>query len=195
MASADLLLHPVRLRIMKAFLGDRPLTTSQLAAELADVPTGSLYRHVSVLAKAGILQVVAEQRVRGAVERTYMLRLAAAQIQPGDLAAMTAADHAAALTAFVAGILGDFDRYLATNPADPVREGARYRMAAVWLTDREYNEFVRDLAAVIQPRLALASDKKRRRRILYAIALPGPEGGRPGGTKGRPPRRPAATIS
>jgi len=33
-ANADLLLHPIRLRIVKAFLGDRALTTSQLAAEL-----------------------------------------------------------------------------------------------------------------------------------------------------------------
>ena len=42
MASADLLLHPVRLRIVQAFLGDRALTTSALAAELADVPAASL---------------------------------------------------------------------------------------------------------------------------------------------------------
>jgi helix-turn-helix protein len=40
MASADLLLHPVRLRIIKAFLGDRALTVTQLAAELDDVPAG-----------------------------------------------------------------------------------------------------------------------------------------------------------
>jgi hypothetical protein len=32
---------------------------------------------------------VAERRVRGAVERTYTLRLLAAQIQPGEIAAMT----------------------------------------------------------------------------------------------------------
>jgi hypothetical protein len=44
MASADLLLHPVRLRLVKTFLGDRALTTKQLAVELADVPAGSIYR-------------------------------------------------------------------------------------------------------------------------------------------------------
>ena len=37
-SSADLLLHPVRLRIVQAFLGDRALTTSQLSAELSDIP-------------------------------------------------------------------------------------------------------------------------------------------------------------
>jgi len=38
MASADLLPHPVRLRIVQAFLGDRALATGALATELADVP-------------------------------------------------------------------------------------------------------------------------------------------------------------
>ena len=80
---------PVRLRIVKAFLGDRALTTGQLAAELDDVPAGSLYRHVALLSDAGILQVVAERRVRGTTERTYTLRMAAAQIQPGEARAMS----------------------------------------------------------------------------------------------------------
>ncbi|HET8978573.1 MAG TPA: helix-turn-helix domain-containing protein [Solirubrobacteraceae bacterium] len=175
MASADLLLHPVRLRIVKAFLGDRALTTSQLAAELDDVPTGSLYRHVARLAKAGILQVVAEQRIRGAVERTYTLRPVAAQMHPDEIAAMSTADHTHAFMAFIAGALADFDRYAATNPQDPARDGAGYRVGAVWLSDAEWADFLRDLAAVIQPRAANAPGDGRRRRILYGIALPAPE--------------------
>ena len=47
--SADLLLHPVRLRIVQAFLGDRALTTTSLRDELCDVPPTSLYRHVARL--------------------------------------------------------------------------------------------------------------------------------------------------
>jgi hypothetical protein len=174
MASADLLLHPVRLRIVKAFLGDRALTTSQLAAELNDVPAGSLYRHVALLTGAGVLQVVGEQRVRGAVERTYTLRLLAAQIQPDEAGAMTPEEHAAAFTAFVAGLLTDFDRYLAAGPADLARDGVSYRVAGLWLTDAELASFLRDIAAVVQPRLANPPGKGRRRRMLYSVFLPEP---------------------
>ena len=175
MASADLLLHPVRLRIVKAFLGDRALTTTQLAAELDDVPAGSLYRHVALLTKAGVLQVVAERRVRGAVERTYMLRLLAARLSPGEIAAMTPDEHRQAFMAFVAGLLADFDRYLAAGPPDPARDGSSYSAGAVWLTDAEYADFLRDLATVIQPRLANAPGKRRRRRMVYSVFLPAPE--------------------
>ena len=175
MASANLLLHPVRLRIVKAFLGDRALTTAQLAAELDDVPAGSLYRHVALLTKEGVLQVVAERRVRGAVERTYTLRLFAARIGPGETAAMTAEEHAQAFMAYVAGMLADADRYLADGQPDPLRDGADYRVSAMWLTDAEFARFVRELAAIAQPRLANAPGKGRRRRMLYTVFLPAPE--------------------
>jgi Helix-turn-helix domain len=123
MPSADLLLHPVRLRIVKAFLGDRALTTGQLAAELDDVPAGSLYRHVALLTSAGVLQVVAERRVRGAVERTYTLRQFAARISPVEAAAMTAEEHAQAFIVYVAGMLADADRHATGRTTGSARCG------------------------------------------------------------------------
>src|ERR1035437_1972888 len=89
MTTADLLLHPVRLRIVQAFLGDRGLTTGALIAELADIPAASLYRHVARLVDAGVLAVVAERRARGALERTYVLRLSAASVGLNELAKMS----------------------------------------------------------------------------------------------------------
>ncbi len=175
MASADLLLHPVRLRIVKAFLGERALTTGQLADELEDVPSGSLYRHVALLVKAGVLQVVAERRVRGAVERTYMLRLFAARVGPGEARAMSAEEHGQAFMAYVAGMLADADRYLGAGQPDPVRDGADYRVGALWLSDAEFAELLRDLAEVFQPRLATAPGKGRKRRMVYTVFLPAPE--------------------
>ncbi len=174
MTSADLLLHPVRLRIVQAFLGDRALTTAQLATELGDVPAGSLYRHVAMLARAGVLQVVAERRVRAVVERTYMLRAAAAQIQTDEVAAMTPEQHLQAFVAYVAGMLADAERYLMTGVPDPVRDGASYRMAAMWLTDAELAELARDLQRVFLPRLANPPARGRRRRSLYTVLLPAP---------------------
>ena len=173
MTSADLLLHPVRLRVVQAFLGDRAMTTSDLKGELADVPPASLYRHVARLVDAGVLAVVAERRVRGAVERTYMLRVSAASIGPDELAGMSADDHRQAFMAFVAGLLGDADRYLARGDIDPVRDGAGYRLAGMWLDDDEYAELLRDLVRVLQPRVAKPPGPGRKRRILATVLLPG----------------------
>jgi DNA-binding transcriptional ArsR family regulator len=174
MASADLLLHPVRLRIVQMFLDGQELTTGQLAAELVDVPAGSLYRHIARLVNAGVLRVVSERRVRGAVERTYALHLPAARIHPGEVARMTTEEHRQAFLAYVAGMLADADRYLASGNVDPIRDGADFRVGALWLTDPEFAAFLRDLAAVVQPRLAHGPGKGRRRRLLYGVVLPAP---------------------
>ena len=175
MASADLLLHPVRLRIVQAFLGDRALTTSQLRSELPDVPPASLYRHVARLVDAGVLATVAERRVRGALERTYVLRASAATIGLDELARMTPDEHRQAFLAFVAGLIGDFDRYLARGDIDHLRDGVSYRMAAMWLDDEEYREFLRELVTVVQPRVANAPKPGRKRRILGVVLVPGEE--------------------
>lgn len=173
MTSADLLLHPVRLRIVQSFLGDRALTTTQLRADLPDVPAASLYRHVARLVTGGVLSAVAERRVRGAVERTYVLRAAAARISLDQVMKMTSDEHRQAFFAFIAGLIGDFDRYLARGPVDPVRDGASYNLAGMWLDDAELVELGRDLILALQPRLANAPRAGRTRRILATVLLPG----------------------
>ncbi len=175
MSTADLLLHPVRLRIVQAFLGDRALTTGELRAELPDVPAASLYRQIARLVDAGVLGVVSERRVRGAVERTYILRLAAAHIGLGEFEKMTVDDHRQAFIAFVAGLLGDFDRYLARGGIDPLRDGVSYNLAGMWLDDEELRDLLRDIARVFEPRLANSPKPGRKRRILGSVLLPGNE--------------------
>lgn len=49
MASDDLLLHPVRIRIVQALLDGSELTTGELTARLGDIPVATLYRHVAKL--------------------------------------------------------------------------------------------------------------------------------------------------
>jgi Helix-turn-helix domain len=173
MASADLLLHPVRLRIVQAFLGDRALTTQQLRTELPDVPAGSLYRQVAKLVEGGVLAVVSERRVRGALERTYVLRTSAARIGVNEIDAMSRDEHRQAFLAFVAGLIGNFDRYLEREQIDPLRDGASYNLAAMWLDNAELAELARELYIVFQPRIENPPRPGRTRRILATVLLPG----------------------
>lgn len=172
-SSADLLLHPARMRIFHAFLGDRALTTSQLSAELSDIPPATLYRHVARLVRAGVLQVVAERRVRGAIERTYVLRMGAATIRPDELEAMSPREHLDAFMAFVAGLQAAADRYFARPDFDLYRDKAGYRLVGLWADDAEYDAMMTELTKVLAARFGNAPRKGRRRRILGYVLLPG----------------------
>ncbi|RBY88152.1 ArsR family transcriptional regulator [Blastococcus sp. TBT05-19] len=175
MSTVDLLLHPVRLRVVQAFLGDRALTTGQLRAELPDVPAATLYRHVGVLADAGVLVVAGERKVRGAAERSYRLVVEAAGVSAEDLAAMTTEDHRRAFTTFVAALLADFDRYLDRGEPDLARDGVGYRQIGLWLDDAEFADLVRDLRAVLLARADHRPVEGRRRRLVTTVHLPGEE--------------------
>lgn len=173
MTTADLLLHPLRLRIVRAFLGERALTTAQLRSELPEVPPASLYRHIARLVNADVLAVVAERRVRGALERTYVLRSSAATLSMDELAEMTPDQHRQAFLAFIAALIADFDRYLARGEIDLLRDGVSYRLIGLWLTNEELAQLARELFAVLQPRLANAPRPGRKQRIMATVLLPG----------------------
>lgn len=171
-STADIVLHPVRLRIIQALLGGRERTTAQIAAELGDVSTATLYRHVATLAEAGILDVVGEQRVRGAVERTYALRAKAAELQAEDVAGMSPEEHRVAFIAFLAGVLAGFERYLETGDIDLARDGVGYRHLALWLTDEELQGLLRDVRDVVRDRLGNGPGDGRVRRVLSTVLIP-----------------------
>jgi hypothetical protein len=172
-ASTDLLLHPVRLRVVQAFLGDRTLTTADLRAALPDVPLASLYRHVALLADAGVLEVAGERKVRGAAERSYRLVTAAASVGVEDARDVPPEEHRRAFATFAAGLLADFDRYLDRGEADLARDGVGYRQLGLWLDDEEFAALLADLRAVLSARLDNAPTGTRRRRLITTVTLPG----------------------
>jgi hypothetical protein len=172
--SADLLLHPVRLRIVQAFLGEQRLTTADLRTLLPDVPPATLYRQIGTLVTGGVLEVTAERRVRGATERTFELRGGRASVAEPELAAMSPDEHRAAFTAFVAGLLGDFDRYLAAGAPDLVRDLVGYRQAGFYATDDELREVIAAVQAAVRPYVAAGPGPGRTRRLLTTVLLPAP---------------------
>lgn len=174
MNTVELLLHPVRLRIVQALLGEQVLTTAELSEKLGVTPA-SLYRHVNLLTNAGMLDVAGERPIRGTVEKSYRLNIAATRITPDELAAMTAEDHHQAFIAYIAGAIADFDKYLSTGDIDLVRDGVGYTTAGLWLDDQEFVEFAKELAAVFGKRITNKPGDGRRLRTVRVINLPGGE--------------------
>ncbi|ETK37685.1 helix-turn-helix domain-containing protein [Microbispora sp. ATCC PTA-5024] len=172
MDTVDLLLHPVRLRVVHAMSGGRALTTSQVCALLPDVSKATVYRHVALLAEAGLLQVDGEQRVRGAVERRYRLRRERAVIDAEAAAAASADDHRRAFAVAMAALLAEFGAYLDHDRADPAADQVGYRQHAVWLTPQERAELIEDMRAAIVSRLANSPAPGRVRHLLSPILFP-----------------------
>ncbi|MFC0435822.1 helix-turn-helix domain-containing protein [Kutzneria buriramensis] len=162
----ELLAHPVRMRIVHALRG-RELTTGQLCEVLPDVSKAMVYRHVDALAAGEVLEVAAERRVRGAVERTYRLRNAV--INTEDL---SKDDYRRGFDLALATLLAEFTAYLDRDAADPTADLVGFRQHSVWLSRPELEEFIAELREVIVPRLRQEPADGRTRYLLSPILFP-----------------------
>jgi DNA-binding transcriptional ArsR family regulator len=171
----DLLLHPVRLRIVNAMRAGRTRTTADLCARLPDVPKTTVYRHVGLLAEAGVLEVAGERRVHGAVERHYRLRAEQAVIDDDTARSMSPGDHRKAFAAAMAALLAEFNAYLDRDGADPPADSVGYRQGTLWLSPGEVTELIGEILPLIQARAANDPTPGRRPHLLSMIFFPAEE--------------------
>ena len=168
MDPVELLLHPVRLRIVHALSGaGRTVTTAQLCARLPDVSQATVYRHVGLLADAGIIEVAGEQRMSGFVERSYRLVRERAVIDASRAAAATVDDHRRAFATAAAVLLAEFGSYLDSGDADPARDMVGYRQHAIWLTDDERDRLI---AGVREAIVAVIGNEPAPERTAYLLS-------------------------
>jgi len=153
MPTLELVLHPVRLRILNAMSGERTCTTSELCARMPDLSQATVYRHVALLLKGGLLEVEDEQRVRGAIERRYRVRRERAAIGMDTAAAMSLEDHRLGFTATMAALIAEFNTYLDREGANPFADSVSYRQATLWLRDEELAELIAEIGTAVVSRM------------------------------------------
>lgn len=172
MDPVELLLHPVRLRIVHALSAGRVLTIAQLGARLPGVSKVTVYRQVALLAEGGFLEVDGEQRVRGAVERRYRLRQDRPAIDASAAAAMSPEDHRRGFAAAMAVLIAEFNAYLDRDGADPAADSVSYRQGTLWLSPDELAEMIADLTAVLLARAGRPAAPGRAPYLLSTILFP-----------------------
>jgi DNA-binding transcriptional ArsR family regulator len=174
LAKIDLLLHPIRMRLVQASIASSGMTVNDFGRRLADVPPATLYRHLNTLVEAGILTAVDERKVRGTVEKVYALQPAGLELTSAELAEAMPEDHMRFFTTFVAGLLGSFSRYLKGGDIDFVRDGVGYRQVTLQLSDAELMTMAGELSAVVMRSIANQPDPGRRARVFTSILIPEP---------------------
>ncbi|HZG69221.1 MAG TPA: helix-turn-helix domain-containing protein [Herpetosiphonaceae bacterium] len=169
----DLMLHPVRLRLVLALSGTE-LTTHQLVRSLGDVPASSVYRHVNLLIAAGLVEVAAERPVRGTVEKTLRVT-AGAHIGAEEARAMTAEDHRRSVLAFLTQLMREWETYLGRADVDLGADIAGYSLANCYATDVEWQESFEQIGTILRPLTENGPGEGRRRRRLATMTWPAPE--------------------
>lgn len=172
---ADLILHPIRMRLIQCLAGGQRMTAQQIKAHLEDIPQATLYRHLQKLEKAQIIKVVDQNAIRGAVEKVYALEEQDAVIGPEELSKMTPDQHMALFTKFVSSLLGDFRKYFGQPHYDLQEDGVSFRQASIYLSDSEYLEMLTKLRNLYHDYMPNEPAPGRRRRAFTTIIIPDPK--------------------
>jgi DNA-binding transcriptional ArsR family regulator len=167
--TADLVLHPVRWRIVHHVMG-REVTTTELKQELPEVPPTTLYRHVAALIDAGYLTVVRERRVRGATERTLTFNQTTTGVDEDEAQAMTVEQHRQAFLTMLAHLAGNFDRLIERGELYTRMGQLNYRQLALYVDDADAPTINEGLLALLEPYFEPAPGKDR--IMLSVITVP-----------------------
>lgn len=168
---ARALLHPIRVRLVTA-LQDRQLTPRQLSAYLQDVPLTTLYRHLNLLLEAGMLEVVAERRVHGTVERVFTVVEAATYLSEEDRAQLTAEDITGLVGALTGAVQETFYRYVRYAPLPPPEGDISFMVRSLQLTPEQYQALRQYLLQLMRSESSKESTMGPPRRMVAFFSAP-----------------------
>lgn len=114
--NADLLFHPVRMRILQA-LALEELATQEISQRLPDVPTSSIYRHLKILLDGALVVVTETRPVRGVEEKVYGLTTTP-HLGDDALDRLSKEDFLRLFSAFVLSLQAGFANYVAAVEAE-----------------------------------------------------------------------------
>lgn len=169
---ADLIIHPIRLRIMHV-LGNQELNTQEIAKHLPDVPKSSIYRHLKKLLDGEMVEVTAVNVVKGIEEKTYRV-VSPPVMSPEDVQNFTKEDHLRYFSSYVATLIQGFKKYLdAQDTLDMLEDRTGYREIKFYASNEEmdnvFARFNQDLLKLIN------NEPKEGRRLRKFATVIHPE--------------------
>lgn len=164
----DLILHPVRLRILQA-LSVENLNTQQISEALPDVPTSSIYRHLKLLLDNNMIAVAGTRMVKGIEEKTYRLVQPPRIDDPAVMAELTADEHIHYFTMYASSLIQSFAAYVQSQQkTDMLADRVGYSEGLVYASTEEIDELGKIINEAV---MKLAANKPGEGRRLRKIGL------------------------
>ena len=163
MEIAEIVMNPVRQRIIQYLLVHKTGTVKEIRTALPDIPSASLYRHMKILTNSGLLSVVGENRIRGTVESVYKLNKSALEIDDADGIAVQTA---------LLGICASFAKYFSGGQADPKKDMLLMTTCTLTLTDEKFMNFLSEINQVAVKYMDTPVKEGSKARQITLISAP-----------------------
>ena len=161
----EIMLHPVRMRIVQQVGAGETMTAAELCEKISDVPRTTLYRHINILLDSRILSVVSEKKIRGSVERTLALNV-------GEIAKHNTLENASQTALSI--LMSKYERlhrYFSGKEPNPGKDKIFLNNTVMMMDDEEFDQFLEELRALLV-RYSFSAASGRRARDISVISAP-----------------------
>lgn len=159
----EVVMNPVRQRIMQFLMIHEKGTVKEIKSKLSDVPTPSLYRHVKILLENNVIVVAEENRVRGTVENVYQLSTNLLSIEDDD---------GLSIQTSLMTISTAFAKYFAGGNADPKKDLFFMSGCTLMMTDDEFKDFLKELNEYLMKYISKEPVEGSKPRQISLISSP-----------------------
>ena len=159
---AELMMNPVKLRIMGQVAQRGEIGAKELKEILSDVPLSSIYRHLNEWEEAGILCVAQETKIRGTIKKTYAIRKEFTQEN-------VSGEQLEQMVHTGLSIIGtEFYQYFSGEDIDVERDCIDFSSMVFWLSKEEYADIRKELAELVK---RYSKNKKTEERMARRVTF------------------------
>jgi DNA-binding transcriptional ArsR family regulator len=161
----DIILNPVRMRIMQVSALSETITASEICEKMTDIPRTTVYRHIKILVENNVLSVVSETKIRGSLERTLSLNI-------NEISKRNTIENATQnALAFLMNRYARFDKYFNSENPNPTKDRIFLNSSILMTTDEEFDAFLTELKQLLQ-KYSFEYADNRKARDLSIISVP-----------------------
>ncbi|MCI6920369.1 MAG: helix-turn-helix domain-containing protein [Lachnospiraceae bacterium] len=160
---AEVVMNPVRQRIIQYLLVHEKGTVKEIKKELSDVPSASLYRHIKILNDSAFIIVVEENRIRGTVENVYSLNREVLEVDD---------ENGTAVQMSLLSLCAAFAKYFSSGHADPRKDLLMLTGCTLTLTDEEFIKFLTELNEVATKYMSIPVTETSVSRQITLVSSP-----------------------
>ncbi|RSK26086.1 hypothetical protein EJF36_03905 [Bacillus sp. HMF5848] len=162
----EILLNPVRMRIIQEMATQQTMTTNELCERISDVPRTTMYRHVNILIDNNILSVMSEKKIRGSLERTLALNIS-------EISKHNTIENATQNAfGFLMSQYAKFHKYFNDQNPNPAKDKIFLNNTVLMMSDGEFDQFTEELRQLISKYYNYESTEGRKARDISIISAP-----------------------
>lgn len=171
---AEVLMHPVRMKILQALMHDKEegLSTLEMISIIKDVPQATLYRHIQILMDENIIKIVKERKVRSVTEKFYALNEGAEKLSQEDWTQLTIKQKLNYVSNYQLALLSQYQNYLnSLDEEQRLADLATFSFIDLTLTTTQFMSFENELNDLIIKYYNMADSSKETETKTIAINI------------------------